>query len=380
MKFNNNLSHTDRFLLKWSSSFFNPTLHYPEFLEHKDKIDWNTFSEKAQLSHLSGFAYWFFLNNKLSGFNASLWKSLQIKYVQILQSNTHFLTLHQEMCTMLEDHQIPFSVLKGMDLIFRTYRELGVRHISDIDLLILPEHLEKVKLLFEEKGFSCSQSVDKSHFHEKHFQLHAPLQASKNGMNIDVHIMLYDTLLGFHFPTEQLISRREKISWQEQETWVLQKSDSALFNILHLYVHLDKGNHFKMSSFLDVLLTLSALDYPKNKHHFEVNVQTKIEHVIDCMIWMGLLNEDYLPRRKKAPKRYYFYIQFFLKEQKPTLSQLIRFKFLPRFVPSSFSWKIFPLIFFEAFPSKKYLNKGNPNSHYAIAWIKRLRYFARSND
>jgi hypothetical protein len=134
------------------------------------------------------------------------------------------------------------------------------------------------------------------------------------------------------------------------------------------------------SSFLDVLLTLPALDYPNNKHHFEVNVQTKIEHVIDCMIWMGLLNEDYLPSRKKAPKRYYFYIQFFLKEQKPTLIQLIRFKFFPRLVPSSFSWKILPLIFFEVFPSKKYLSKGNPNSHYAIAWFKRLKYFARSND
>jgi hypothetical protein len=335
-----------------------------------------TFLKQAVLSHLSGFAY-----RKLSPVKGQiepkLWKQLELQYVQLLQGNHQFLNLHQQMVALLEANEIQFAVLKGLDLLFRTYREEGIRHISDIDLLILPEDLQKVTDLFKVNGFKCKQSIDKSSFHEKHYQLHAPLQASLNGLNIDVHILLFDTFLGFDFPTKPLLDTRLKIDWEQQHTYVLAPKDAALFNLLHLYVHLDKGNHFKMSSFIDVQKTISALDYPNQKAQYPKQIQVKIEYVIDCMVWLGLLENDFLPQRKKAPARYFFYLLFFLQAIQPTFGQTLRYKFFPRLFLYQFSWKTLPLLFHEVFPSKRYLLYSAPNSSYLGAWLKRLQHFTR---
>jgi len=347
-----------------------------EMTTFEPKIVSAPFIKQAVLSHLSGFAY-----RKLSPVKGQiepkLWKQLELQYVQVLQGNHQFLRLHQQMVQLFEQNQIPFAVLKGLDLLFRTYREEGIRHISDIDVLILPEDLQKVTDLFKANGFNCKQSIDKSSFHEKHYQLHAPLQASLNGLNIDVHILLFDTFLGFDFPTKPLLDTRLKIDWEQQHTYVLAPNDAALFNLLHLYVHLDKGNHFKMSSFIDVQKTISALDYPGNKAQYPKQIQFKIEYVIDCMVWLGLLENDFLPQRKKAPARYFFYLLFFLQAIQPTFGQTLRYKFFPRLFLYQFSWKTLPLLFHEVFPSKRYLLYSAPNSSYLGAWLKRLQHFTR---
>jgi hypothetical protein len=231
--------------------------------------------------------------------------------------------------------------------------------------------------IFENAGFKCKQSIDKSSFHEKHFQLHAPLQASLNGLNIDVHILLFDSFLGFEFDTEALLSKRQLIEWNQQKTYVLTANDAALFNLLHLYVHLDKGNHFKMSSFIDVQRTIHELNYPANKAQYSAAIQEKIEYIIDCMVWLGLIENSYLPQRKKAPARYFFYLLFFLQTLQPTVIQTLRYKFFPRLFLYSFSWKTLPLLFHEAFPSKRYLLYGAPNRSYLSAWIYRLKHFTR---
>lgn len=340
------------------------------------KIITASFVKQAVLSHLSGFVY-HNLSPIKEKVDPQLWKQLELQYVQVLQGNHQFLRLHQQMVQLFEQNQIPFAVLKGLDLLFRTYQEEGIRHISDIDVLILPEDLEKVTNLFKANGFKCKQSIDKSSFHEKHFQLHAPLQASLNGLNIDVHVLLFDTFLGFDFPSKPLLENRLKINWKQQHTHVLEAKDAALFNILHLYVHLDKGNHFKMSSFLDVQRTIQALDYPQNKAQYPKQIQTKIEYVIDCMVWLGLLEHDFLPDRKKAPARYFFYLLFFLQAVQPTFGQTLRYKFFPRLFLYQISWKTLPLLFHEVFPSKRYLLYSAPNSSYLGAWIKRIQHFTR---
>ncbi len=347
-----------------------------EMTTFEPKVISTALIKQAVLSHLSGFIYRN-LSPVKEQLDPKLWKQLELQYVQVLQGNHQFLRLHQQMVQLFEQNQIPFAVLKGLDLLFRTYREEGIRHISDIDVLILPEDLQKVTDLFIANGFKCKQSIDKSSFHEKHYQLHAPLQASLNGLNIDVHVLLFDTFLGFNFPTKPLLNNRIQIDWEQQFTFVLDPKDAALFNLLHLYVHLDKGNHFKMSSFLDVQRTIHALDYPANKAQYPKQIQVKIEYVIDCMVWLGLLEHDFLPQRKKAPARYFFYLLFFLQALHPTFGQTLRYKFFPRLFLYQFSWKTLPLLFHEVFPSKRYLLYSAPNSSYIGAWIKRLQHFTR---
>jgi hypothetical protein len=364
-------------LSKEALQLFQLAIHQNDNTSSQQIIVDKRFFQLAQLSHLSGFAY---RNLKLAAFEPTemlSWRALEMQYLKIDASNHAFIELLTKLQPVLEKAQIPYAVLKGMDLLFRTYQETGIRHISDIDLLIRPQDLDKLQTILTQLGFSCKPSIDKSAFHEKHFQLHAPLQASFNGLNIDVHILLFDTFLELNFSTEKLLWNRTKVSWKDQYTWVLNAKDAALFNLLHLWVHLDKGNHFKMSSFIDVYHTLKELDYPSQKNTFSKSVQRKIEEVIDCMIWLGLLEDNYLPNRKAAPSRYFFYLKFFLQELKPTLGQQLRYKFLPRLFLYSFSWKTLPLLFFEAFPSKRYLNYTSPNRSYLTAWLLRLGHFTR---
>lgn len=340
------------------------------------KIISATFIKQTVLSHLSGFAYRN-LSPVKENVDPKLCKQLELQYVQVLQGNHQFLNLHQQMVQLLEANKIQFAVLKGLDLLFRTYREEGIRHISDIDLLILPEDLQKVTDLFKANGFKCTLKFPISKFYEKHIPNHAPLQASFNGLNIDVHVFVLNKKSQSNFSTENLILSRDKIFWNNQYTYVLEKKNSALFVILHLHKHIDHGNAIKMSSFIDVQKTISALDYPNNKAQYPKHIQTKIEYVIDCMVWLGLLEHDFLPQRKKAPARYFFYLLFFLQAIQPTFGQTLRYKFFPRLFLYPFSWKTLPLLFHEVFPSKRYLLYGAPNSSYLGAWWKRLKHFTR---
>jgi hypothetical protein len=344
--------------------------------EFDPKIITAPFVKQAVLSHLSGFVY-HNLSPVKEKVDPQLWKQLELQYVQVLQGNHQFLRLHQQMAQLFEQNQIPFAVLKGLDLLFRTYREEGIRHISDIDVLILPEDLQKVTSILETNGFKCNLQVYVSKFYEKHIPNHAPLQASLNGLNIDVHVSVLNKKSQSYFITNNLILNREKLFWDDYHTYLLEIKNSALFIILHLHKHIDHGNAIKMSSFLDVQRTIQALDYPQNKAQYPNQIQTKIEYIIDCMVWLGLLEHDFLPDRKKAPARYFFYLLFFLQAVQPTFGQTLRYKFFPRLFLYQFSWKTLPLLFHEVFPSKRYLLYSAPNSSYLGAWIKRIQHFTR---
>jgi hypothetical protein len=334
------------------------------------------FLKQTVYSHLSGFVY-----RNLSPVKAAIdlksWQQLELQYVQILRGNHQFLALHQQMVQLLESNNIPFAVLKGLDLLFRTYREEGIRHISDIDVLIAPKDLNKVKSIFIAVGAKIKEVPPASKFHERFESDHAPVQIIFNNLNIDLHISLFNTKMNLNFDINELIQNREKITWKNEYTYCLSAKDSALFILLHLHKHLTYGNALKMSSFIDVQRTIHELNYPANKAQYSTAIQEKIENVIDCMVWLGLIKDNFLPQRKKAPARYFFYLLFFLQTLQPTFIQTLRYKFFPRLFLYSFSWKTLPLLFHEAFPSKRYLLYGAPNRSYLSAWIYRLKHFTR---
>lgn len=54
----------------------------------------------------------------------------------------------------LESLGIPFIPLKGLDLLFRAYPSLGMREMTDMDILIHPRDVRKVMAYFESKGLT----------------------------------------------------------------------------------------------------------------------------------------------------------------------------------------------------------------------------------
>ncbi len=135
--------------------------------------------------------------------------------------------------TVFSQHGINAIVLKGVTLAEQLYGNLGLRAVSDIDILVHPENISRAGHLLEEMGyqqFIQSQSWDHP-FHEAPYcrQAQFPLV-------IELHRNLDDENL-ISFSQGDIWQRAQPLEMQDGEIMVLSPEDNILFLSNHLTKH-----------------------------------------------------------------------------------------------------------------------------------------------
>ena len=77
---------------------------------------------------------------------------LHASYLACLSRNTLLLHEFAKILVLLKQNNIPVIVLKGAALAEDVYENVGLRPMSDIDILVRVEHLHKTALLFSRQG------------------------------------------------------------------------------------------------------------------------------------------------------------------------------------------------------------------------------------
>ena len=160
----------------------------------------------------------------------------------------------------LEDKKIEYRFLKGIPLVLNYYKDINLREIRDIDILIEIKDLSVVLKELEKIGFYASQNpevkienlkIDLSQYH------HAPELINSNGTRLELHFRL-----GIHRPNIE-----EKIREQ-----ILTNSDHSLIGnreilisdvnstFLHLLYHSSIKEFFNPGP-----LYLTDIHFLKNK-------------------------------------------------------------------------------------------------------------------
>ncbi|MFC2175579.1 nucleotidyltransferase family protein [Bacteroidota bacterium] len=220
--------------------------------QNLSQIDWNVFNEKAMESHLAPL-----LHKNLSGVSGynqipeNTRAHLKNAYNQVLARNVILQQVFVDFVSLLNKEQIPVIPLKGIYLGEVVYKDIGARHLSDIDVLIQEKDLTHVCDLMRNRGWSVKSMTMHSKIAEEEFTHAHPATLVKSHVSIELHTHLYNRNQGTSISKKELWGD----TYSEQFLGVEIRQLSSELLLQHLCLHLHKhlvGHELKILNFCDI--------------------------------------------------------------------------------------------------------------------------------
>lgn len=227
--------------------------------------DWDVFVSRAAGAHLTPLLA---RNLKTVSSNiipAQVIALITSSYHSVLARNIILYTDFQQIATMWHRNGIPVIPLKGIYLAEQVYQDIGLRHLSDIDLLLRPQDMEASLVLASAQGWTVHKEEHQSEHFKEHFGTHHPFKLVKGATLVELHVHIHRASSAYRVRIEDF--------WQRASTGVLSdctvQMPDALDTLLHLCLHLHKhlyGSEVKIVSFCDIREFIRAndpLDWPQ---------------------------------------------------------------------------------------------------------------------
>ena len=246
------MDKTDFYTIFATGSILHPTNSEKGFVEKKlnEVSDWKAVLDTAINTHLAPI-----LHKTFSELDVEIPDPIQTglfnAYNQVLLRNIVLQQEFKAFAAVLNEHQIPLVPLKGIYLSEVVYKDVGLRHLSDIDVLIKEEHLKQVCEMMEAEGWSVKWALQHSKIAGEQFNVAHPATLIKNHVIIELHTHLYNGNQGANISKEALWN--DTHSEQLLGVEIRQFSNEMLLQ--HLCLHLHKhlfGRELKILSFCDI--------------------------------------------------------------------------------------------------------------------------------
>jgi len=122
---------------------------------NRECLDWSAAAQSAFDEGIAPLLYYHCRNmNIFEAIPESTKKFLARTYAETSLINRHLLQEMTDLEKALEKRDIQVIVLKGAALLNTVYRDVALRPMEDIDLMVRPEHLEELKAVFAGMGFT----------------------------------------------------------------------------------------------------------------------------------------------------------------------------------------------------------------------------------
>ncbi len=237
-----------------TSSLLRPDAKEKELMLEKLQVvsDWDAFFAKAVETHLAPL-----LHRTLSGVVdqvpglKKIQKDLANSYNQVLARNIRLQHIFCEFTQTLNSLEMPIVPLKGIYLLETLYRDIGIRHLSDIDVLVKDEHLDEICDLMRQRGWKVKATLEHSTFEDNLFVHAHPFTLVKNDVSIELHTHLYHGSQGVTISKEALWADTHNEQFLGVEIRQFSNEIFLQHLCLHLHDHLFE-NELKVSSFCDI--------------------------------------------------------------------------------------------------------------------------------
>lgn len=167
-------------------------------------------------------------------------KKLHNAYLRTLARGMRIYNGFKEVGHALNKHQIPFVVLKGVQLAETLYKDIGLRQLSDIDLLVAVEDGERSLEILNALGYqSYAKQTVQSRFIEKNLEIVHYTPVCKEDILVEIHIKLHRKSPLYRFNIPSMIQQAVPTMIQGVPCSVLNTYDL----LIHLCMHADK--HFR---------------------------------------------------------------------------------------------------------------------------------------
>ncbi len=200
-------------------------------------------------------------------------RKLREKYLANAYRNTVLFHRLTELVARLNHKEIPVILLKGAHLAEFIYRDISLRPMSDLDILVREEHLSEVVQIAFSAGYrffydkeNAKDKSGKSYCYDiseyyKHFQ---PLIHPETQSLLEIHCFISDIGTPFEIPASELWEHAQPAGLNGNNVFILSPEDLIIHLCLHAaYDHLFG---FGMSALYDIAITAK---------HYEGNINWK---------------------------------------------------------------------------------------------------------
>lgn len=212
--------------------------------------DWSTFVQQCHATYLSALAH---INTQhlSETIPTQAQTALANAYNQILARNIRFYQSFETMLSDMNEAEIDCIPLKGIYLAQTVYKDLGLRHLSDIDILIRSKDVAAMLKLMNHAGWQVVKAMPRSEFENQQFAPAHPYTFFKNGITVELHTHLYNRNQRATISQSELWSQTVKQSFCGGS--IVQFSAEMLLQhlCLHLYKHII-GPDAKLVNFCDI--------------------------------------------------------------------------------------------------------------------------------
>ncbi|TNF29031.1 MAG: hypothetical protein EP314_03195, partial [Bacteroidetes bacterium] len=175
---------------------------------------------------------------------------------QVLVRNMRLYDAFRWFLTEMNARQIPVIPLKGIYAAEKLYKDISLRHLSDIDLLLRAENVKEVVDLMQMHHWQIEKAEAHSELVQQEFEVAHPYTFYKNGVTIELHTHLYDRKIGADISIPSLWAHSAEETFLGKSIRQFEPEMLLQHWCLHLYKHLN-GHEVKMLSFWDIRLLLA---------------------------------------------------------------------------------------------------------------------------
>lgn len=194
-------------------------------------LDWDALVKKAMRQGVAQFLYWHLskIEEIWSAIPFELRDSLKNFYYGVLSRNWRMQLLLKGIISELDNAEIPAIVLKGPSLLETVYKNIGLRPMSDVDLLVKNEDLPKIKLVLHKLGYQKPKKLDQDSLEKFGGEIHL---SKSDGLFLDIHSNLsqYERMKG--------VFKIDKDIWSHSIAHRNQQLEFQMLDPAHLIIHL----------------------------------------------------------------------------------------------------------------------------------------------
>lgn len=151
---------------------------------------------------------------------------------------------------------IQVVALKGIYLSEHLYGDIGLRQVSDIDLLVSAEEGGKSIEVLSELGFRSTENPFSSHLTPDPDFIHYPPMV-KDGFSVEIHVRLHRPHPDYCINTSAFIARAVPVVISGENVYTLSFYDHLIFLCIHSEKHFT-GSKIQFTCFADIANILTS--------------------------------------------------------------------------------------------------------------------------
>jgi len=256
MVISDHLTREDRILIHCARVNMSPERY--EVLKNllAEAPDWDLLFEKANYQRLGCMISHHLRSEDLSAFVPQLLlQKLHNIYYSSLVRNMLLQNDLSQLLSSFYQEGIPNIVLKGAAMLGNVYQDISLRPMSDLDILVHPDHLDQAVDIALRHGYSHIHTPHAQEIAREKLRHLATMINHEKRIILEIHQHIEDVDSAYHFDLHKFWNRAQHVNISGADTLILAPEDL----LIHLSLNFIRDRHYDSRNAIGQLCDISEV-------------------------------------------------------------------------------------------------------------------------